>query len=911
MPSFTSIKSGSSFQGRDAELIEMSDEIKKVKVGDRTVATASYWYNRKWLAKRFFADKAVGLDDEGLERLADEEGLPERCPASLWALKQVEKERRDIFLDSGLSFSSKMVDQVRDLADLDADSVPGAYQVPYLNGPTGSGKTMLVRIYSASVGKAYFPVLCTGDDELMLTKKLKGKKDLRASVRTEEIKKRAEFGVFETKEAQLEFLRELKRNGGGATLESHLDAFKSIDLDSWDRVAEFNGFPSDQSFSGIYVYGEAELAARIPMGVVTNFDEFGLATGAVQADIRELFFDRAEMTPGVNAVFTTTDNPAGEKYFNRTPIAGDNASRLQFRPIPLPSPDELVPDVCRSLGHKIDVEEANDRLLADIFCSTTPGLEERRPSILRDGASMDQEVIPPAKLVGGGRKTGAAGRGQDEEAVKFFKDILGDDGEKYFPEDNREKLLSKLLTREQAIGLSMRIVSLFNRVYRHVNEATGPLNPKFYNHDSANAPEFSRRTLRSICVGVENRMRDLLEEMKDGKVNVPEQMSLCVQKSIESYIFKQIDFRSAPSGTTIDGDNGRKAARESRPVISQIIKDSGLGWKDLTDLFAPEQGGWIETEAARAFGFSNPETKAPDGYDKVVATAEEMSKEIRPQDTVVRLKLGDNVVFLPMGDAGISPGVNSFDSKRLYTSLDPTSDGLSLEQLMQKLDKYEAGEMGGVNEQPVLDAISKVSGGYPSDNDLSNLADHIKNIQGGKPSEEVDVAVQWGGDIVKVSGGNGIYLIPLGGAKAVVLDYDPVAKKTSTGERVPVTKVSVLEGREQIAEFVAHRVIEGKSPGFEIPGVGGRNHVALAFMAPTAKPMTVRMSPDGKNIVAERGVGAAENVTVRRDVGKGVGGASLDGADEVARPAAPLPGVKPTAAVKPRKKQVYHKPDGR
>lgn len=868
----------------------MTEEIRKVRVGDRTVAVASYWYNRNWLVKKLFPEQAEGLDDAGLKNLGDEQGLPERCPGSLWALNQVKKERRDVFIDSGLSFSSKIADQVKDLADLDSDSVPGAYQVPYLNGPTGSGKTMMVRIYAAAVGKAYFPVLCTGDDELMLTKKLKGKKDLRASVRTEEMKKRAEFGVFETKDALLSFLRALRKNGAGDTLESHQAAFRKISQTDWDFTAEANGFPGDDSFSGIYVYGEAELAARIPMGVVVNFDEFGLATGAVQADIRELFFDRSnELTPGVNATFTTTDNPAGEKYFNRTPIAGDNASRLQFRPVPLPGPDELVPDVARSFGYKVEVEDANRRLLGDSFCSTTPGLEEVRPSMLKDHAGMDKDVIPPSKLMAGAEK--------GKDANQFFRNILGDEADTYFPDSKQEKILPKFLTPEQGVNLSMRLVSLFCRVYKHVNDPTGPLNPKFYNHDSANAPEFSRRTLRSICSGIENRMRDLLEEIKDGgKVNVPEQLALCVQKSAESYIFKQLDFRTAPTGTTIDGDSTRKAARESRPVISQIMRDSGLGWGDLKDLFAPAQGGWIEEDLSKSLAGNNVGKVG----QEIVATGMAMVNEMKPQDSLIRIKLGEESFYLTAGRGFTESG--GMEAKVLYKYLDPVSEGLSEAQLQQMFGEYKLavshpdGLTGG--EIAIFDAALKISEQGFSEGDHDRIAERMAGAGGG----DIKLGAKWGSDIAKSTGGSGIYVLALGKGRAIAFDHDP------SGGEEGKTVAKAFQNTEELVSFLSKAVTRGDAPGFSLDGTN-RVHRTIIFLNPSSKALYVRHGQDG-DVQYGRGVPDAKDAGVEV---KAFGGSVRETQTAQTNIAASPDDVAKVSKIKKpavsRKKQVYQRKD--
>jgi hypothetical protein len=874
----------------------MSEEIKRVKVGDRSVAVSSYWYNRNWLVKNLFPDEAEGLDDAGLKKLGDDQGLPVRCPGSIWALNQVRKERRDVFVDMKLSFSSKMVDQVKDLADLDADSLPGAYQVAYLNGPTGSGKTMMVRIFCATVGKAYFPVLCTGDDELMLTKKLKGKKDLRASIRTEEMRKRAEYGVFETKDALLAYLRALRKNGAGDTLESHVDAFKKISQTDWDFVAESNGFPSDDSFSGIYVYGEAELAARIPMGVAVNFDEFGLATGAVQADIRELFFDRSsDLTPGVNAVFFTTDNPAGEKYFNRTPIAGDNASRLQFRTVPLPGPDELVPDVCRSFGHKVEVTEANSRLLEDSFCSTTPGLEESRPSILKDAVGMDKDVIPPSKLMGGG--------GKNEDPHEFFRKALGDEANTYFPDSKDDRILSKFLSREQAVNLSMRLVSFFCRIYKHVNDPTGPLNPKLYDHDSANAPEFSRRTLRSICTGVENRVRDLVEEIKDGeKVNVSEQLALCVHKSVESYILKQLDFRAAPTGTTVDGDSTRKAARESRPVISQVVRDSGLAWGDLKELFAPAQGGWVEEDLTKSFGLGKG---SEDVLKNVCESAAQMGNEMKPQDSLLRIKTGDEVIYLPVGRE-TGGGQSGLEAKMLYRLLDPNSDGLSSAQLDGMLADYRQGGRSG--ENAIFDAAIRIAEMPETGTGTSALATRVPQ----KESGEIDLAARWGGEIAKTSGGSGIYLVGLGGGRAVAFDFDPSERRG--GDKVGRVVGVSLNSAEEIVAFLSDAVVEGSSPGFSVDGTN-RAHRNIHFLYPTAAPLHIKREgrgfscardiPEGDLTKTHEGNTPQSKTTVSVSEAGSVRLSDAGVQEDSPR------GIKPPKTTKTsvRKKQVYHKRD--
>lgn len=866
----------------------MTEEVRRVKVGDRTVATASYWYNRNWLVKKLFSDQAEGLDAEGLKRLGDEQGLPERCPGSLWALQQVLKERRDVFIDSGLSFSSKIADQVRDLADLDADSVPGAYQVPYLNGPTGSGKTMMVRIYAAAVGKAYYPVLCTGDDELMMTKKLKGKKDLRASVRTEEMKKRAEFGVFETKDALLSFMRSLRKNGAGSTLESHQAAFQKTSQTDWDFTAEANGFPGDESFSGIYVYGEAELAARIPMGVVVNFDEFGLATGAVQADIRELFFDRSnDLTPGVNATFTTTDNPAGEKYFNRTPIAGDNASRLQFRPVPLPGPDELVPDVARSFGYKVEVEDANKRLLSDSFCSTTPGLEEVRPSMLKDHEGMDRDVIPPAKFLAANDKT--------KDANQFFREILGDQADTYFPEVKHEKVLSKFLTSEQGVNLSMRLVSLFCRVYKHVNDPTGPLNPKFYNHDSSNSPEFSRRTLRSICSGVENRMRDLLEEIKDGgKTNVPEQLSLCVQKAAESYIFKQLDFRTAPTGTTVDGDSTRKAARESRPVISQIIRDSGLGWGDLKELFAPAQGGWISEDIAKSF----PSKQHGKGAEELASAGMAMVNEMKPQDSLIRFKIGPESFYLTANKDFAENG--GLEAKALYKFLDPVSEGLSEGQLKEMLSQYKEQRSSAAGlpnfGNAIFDATLRISEEGFEGGGHDKIADRI----GRGKSSDIQFGAKWGSEIAKSTGGSGIYVLALGKGRSVAFDHDP------SGGEEGKTVARVLDNPEELVCFISKAVTQGDAPGFSLEGTN-RTHRTVNFLNPSSRCLYVRKTEEGVAFGREIPEAAEVGIDPRLNEQDPVAGTHQNKPAEVARAISTISKIKKPGVTK--KKHVYQKRD--
>lgn len=826
MPSYTSIKSGASFQGRDAELAEMVEEIKEIRVGDRSVAVASYWYNRDWLVRHFFPEESRGLDSEGLRSLGDEKGLPSRCPASLWALSQVEKERQDLFVHSGLSFTRKMVRQVNDLAGLDADSQPGAYKVPYLNGPTGSGKTMLVRVYSAGLGKAYFPILCTNDNDEMLTKKLVGQVSLRVGVRTEEMKKRANYGVFETKDALLSFLRALKQAGGGDTLESHLQAMRNIGPEEWDSIAAANGFPSDQSFAGTFVLGEAALAARIPGGVVVNFDELGLVSETLQAAVRDGFSDRSEVHRyGVNHVFTTTDNPPGAKYLNRTQLSGDTASRLQFITVDLPGPEEMVPDVCKGLGHRIDAEESRKRMMGDPKCATTPGLEEPRQPILDDREGMDADILPPPDVI---RRTAAVD--SERDPVKFFKGLLGDQGDKYFPDkvEGDEQFMPALLSREQAVNLSMRIVSLFSRAYQQLNEPTGALNPRFYSHESSNSPELSRRTLRSICSSIEDQVRGAVERAKGGEqVNMSECLSMAVMKSLETYVFKQVDFRAAPTGTTLEGESSRKAARESRPVISQIVRDSGLGWGDLMELFAPAQVGWIEEEVGRMLGGADKKSNA-----KVTAAAAAVTREMRPQDSIIKISAGGEAIFVPVG---VGEGeVARIDGMLLYRTLDPHNDGITLDQLRARIESHEAKAVG--ESEPLLEFISQASKEGGLGGDADNLAARLA-------SGKFEIGCKWGADMAKSNSGVGAYLIALGGGKALALDYgiDP-SKKT------PEVQWKLLEGRDEMAAFVCRTVLDRDAPGFCVPGEKERKHTTLTLIRPTGGVMRVAKGEDGLEV---------------------------------------------------------------
>lgn len=876
MPSYMSIKSGASFQGRDAELAEMVEEIKDIQVGDRSVAVASYWYNREWLVKHFFPEESRGLDGEGLRSLGDERGLPSRCPASLWALSQVEKERQDLFVNSGLSFTRKMVRQVNDLAGLDADSQPGSYKVPYLNGPTGSGKTMLVRVYSASLGKAYFPILCTNDNDEMLTKKLTGQVSLRVGVRTDEMKKRANYGVFETKDALLSFLRELKQAGGGDTLESHLNAMRNIGTEEWDGIAASNGFPSDQSFAGTFVLGEAALAARIPGGVVVNFDELGLVSETLQASVRDGFSDRSEVHRyGVNHIFTTTDNPPGAKYLNRTQLSGDTASRLQFITVDLPGPEEMVPDVCKGLGHRIDAEESRKRMMGDPKCATTPGLEEPRQPILDDREGMDADILPPSNVI---RKMAAVEAELDP--VKFFKTLIGDQGGKYFPDKmtEGEQFMPALLSREQAVNLSMRIVSLFSRAYQQLNEPTGALNPRFYSHESTNSPELSRRTLRSICSSIEDQMRGAIDRSKEGeRVNMPECLSMSVMKSLETYVFKQVDFRAAPTGTTLEGESSRKAVRESRPVISQIVRDSGLGWGDLMELFAPAQVGWVEGEVVRMFGVEDKKDLA-----KISGAAGEIAREMNPQDSILKVSVGDEIIFIPVGVEGGGGGdIPKIDGMLLYRTLDPHNDGITLDQLRARIEAHETSP--GVDGEPLLDFIAQAAKEEGIGSGAENLAARLD-------SGKAEIGCKWGGDMSKSNSGVGAYLIALGGGKALALDYgvDPVRK-------APEVQWKLLNGRDEMASFVCSTVLDRDAPGFCVPGEKVRKHTTLTLIRPTGAVMRVAKGKAGLEVgqdIPEANFGDAR--------------AAAPGVKAAVAPLAKVSGPAPSlGGAKTRKKQTY------
>ncbi len=881
MPSYTSIKTKASFQGRDAELAEQVEEIREVKVGDRSVAVASYWYNREWLTRHFFPEESEGLDSKGLNELADKQGLPSRCPASLWALSQVERERQDLFVHSGLSFTRKLVRQVIDLANLDADSQPGAYKVPYINGPTGSGKTMLVRVYSAAIGKAYYPILCTNDNDEMLTKKLVGQVSLRVGVRTEEMKKRANYGVFETKNAMLAFMRALKKNGGGDTLESHTQAMQNVSPEEWDEMAGFNGFPSDQSFAGTFVMGEAALAAKIPGGVVVNFDEVGLVSETLQAVVRDGFSDRSEVHKyGVNHTFTTTDNPPGGKYLNRTQLSGDTAARLNFITVDLPGPEEMVPDVCRGLGHKVEAEESRKRMMSDPKCATTPGLEESRRPILDDHEGMDADILPPPEIMS---KTGTTEA--EKDPANFFRKLLGEDGEKFFPTDSKgDQAMPSLLSREQAVNLSMRIVSFFSRAYQQLNEPTGALNPRFYSHDSSNTPEFSRRTLRSICSSIEDQMRGVSEKVKGGEqVNMGEALSLSVMRSLETYIFKQVDFRAAPTGTTLEGESNRKAARESRPVISQLVRDSGLGWGELVELFAPAQMGWIEDEVGQIFGGRIDKPT----LSKVGAVAAELGREMKPQDSMIRVAVDGEAIFIPVAHGGLGDEVSRIDGMLLYKTLDPHNDGITIDDLRQRLQQHGEGALRGGQTEPLLDFITSAASSTGLPRDAEAVSARLK-------TSKVDVACKWGGDTAKINSGVGAYLIALGGEKAIALDYGINASK-----KTPEVQWKLLEGRDEIAAFVCSSVLDRDAPGFCVPGEKSRKHTNLTLIQ--AEDKILRVADNNGKVEVTRTVPMIDIPLERGPSDKG------GGKTEVVTRQAKIPSQAPklSTAGKARKKQTY------
>lgn len=875
MPSYTSIKSGSSFQGRDAELVEMLEEVVEKRIGDRSVAVGSYWYNREWLVRQFFPQESRGLDSEGLKNLGDAKGLPSRCPASLWSMSQVEKERRELFIHAGLSFSRKMVRQTNQLAELFADSRPGAYKVPYLNGPTGSGKTILARIVPALMGVAYFPVLCTSDADEMLTKKLVGQVSLRVGVRTEEMKKRANYGVFETKESLLSFMRALKKHGGENTLESHLEAMRDIGPEDWDGIAADNGFPSDQAFAGTFVLGEAALAAKIPGGVWVNFDELGLVPETLQANVRDGFSDRSEVHRfGVNHFFATTDNPPGGKFTNRVQLSGDTASRVIFVSMDLPGAEEMVPIVCQGLGYQIDAEESWTRMTADAKCSTTPGLEEMRRTILDDREGMDADLLPPADVVQRSEAVEA-----EKNPIKFFKTILGEWGDKHFTGTMEATggQARALLSREQAVNLSMRIVSFFRRAYQQLNDPTGALNPRFYNHESANSPELSVRTYSSICASFEDQMRGAVGRARDGEqVNMPECLGLAVMKSLETYILNQVDFRAAPTGTTLEGESSRKAARESRPVISQILRDSGLGWGDLQELFAPAQVGWIEEEVSRMFDVGKGDKKS---LSKITNGAGEIARDMSPQDSILKISTTSEAIFIPIGGAG--GDIPKVDGMLLYRTLDPHNDGITREQLREKLDNHEGKpDKGG---DALLDFILTAADTYGIGGTSEALADRLG-------ARETTVGCKWGGDLAKSNSGVGAYLVPLGGGKAIALDYG-----VNPSKKTPEVQWKLLEGRDEIAEFVCSAVLDRDAPGFCVPGDKARKHTSLTLVRPTGGVMRFSKGEDGVEV--GRTIPEAKNLgeRTRDDVKKD-------------SPTTPLPSKLPPSAIssaKGRKKQTY------
>jgi hypothetical protein len=266
---------------------------------------------------------------------------------------------------------------------------------------------------------------------------------------------------------------------------------------------------------------------------------------------------------------------------------------------------------------------------------------------------------------------------------------------------------------------------------------------------------------------------------------------------------------------------------------------------------------------------------------KVSAAAAEIAREMKPQDSLVKVSTKGEAIFVPV-ELGAGDELSRIDGALLYRTLDPHNDGITKEQLKERLEQYSKSGGG----EPLLDFIMSAAA-------AEGVGSNSEALGGRLSSGASDISCKWGGDLAKTNSGCGIYLIPLGGGRAVAIDYgiNPSQKK-------PEISWTMLEGRDQISEFVCATVLDRDSPGFSVPGQDRiRKHTTLTLVKPTGGVLRVAAKDEGIEIgnslpPADRDVKAAEaNKTGQRQALQ----------EENARP---LP-KSTVAPAKTKKKQVY------
>lgn len=639
MPDFTYLETTFERPQKALDDAERFTGYSKVRVGGHMILKTSPTYNRGWLARQFYRNSVLseeghaaleGKDVSALSlsdwsAVADADGMPPVCVASLWAVENVKNTRAQFF--ANVALSNHEMNLIQMLADQDADARPGKYRPIILEGDAGCGKTQAVISYAALTGKPYMEVRGLADDDRALTDKLEGGDAPSTDTRSVVMKDCAYYGIFDTSPqkagavpwegigvaAMAEFYRacgSLIKSGAAVDMFS---AYQAIPDQEWDKIAKIAGMPEPGDAIAVKKLGDAERGRRIPGGAIVNFDEINMFSEFTEIRATNNFNNHSRYDQ-IGLCYTGTMNPPSEKFPNRRYLAYDSLSRVEVRSAQKPALEQVTDIALRFLGYS--------------------GTSEER--------KREQLLI--------------------SEALASDNDLTADDRAGLIKLREKKRSYHQLLTEKSAAAISLSLASF----HCMVEAQTGPdskLHPSDYG-STASPGTIDLRTLidsffgtlgpalvrKAVAIKPELAAAMSFSSPAEGQeflgVLTPKAVAEVVHSSLRRAYVQRLTFSKPDLDSGITPNAKFKAKDSSLPVLEELINQNGCSVSALEKAIeinraesAPE---WAREIARTVSGQVNDKAANPRGLLEAIAEqAPELADAIARKDENIGKKAED------------------------------------------------------------------------------------------------------------------------------------------------------------------------------------------------------------------------------------------------------------------------------
>lgn len=634
MPSFSYI--GTSFErSKDAvEDIERFENYSLIEIAGKRLIRTGQNYNRGWMARHFHSGNALNTNPEEVvsgkpvdeftfddwAKVADAEGLPETCPASLWGIENVHENRAKFF--ANVVLSKHEMNLIGMLATSHANGRPGKYRPTILEGDAGCGKTQAALAFAALCGMPYMEAKGVADDDKAGIVVLEGGDAPKTKTRGAVMKSLAHYGIFETPKGMAEFYRtcgQLIKDGKAKNVKS---AFSRITDSQWHDIAGIEGMPDEGDAIAVQVLGLAEIGRRMPGGALINFDEINMFSEFMEGRVMG-YFNNHNKKDQAGTCFVGTMNPPSEKFPNRRALAYDSLSRVEVRSAQKPDLEQVTDLTMRFFGYS---GSSDDRVA--------------EADMINKALSSDKDL-------------------SDAERAGFMK------------MRDRNAIYTQLLTEKAAGSIAASIAEFHCRV-EPMTTPGGQLHPSDYGSDASPAPVDLRTIIDSFFGGLGNGLADKALELKPELVATiglnsaasGEDFVSCLTKPAiadvvcktlrESYV-DRLNFCKPSMGRAITKDAQFSPKDSSLPILNQLLKDCGLtpaALAKVIEINRPESAPEWAMQMAKTFSQEpNPKNANPRGFLKAIEKqSPELADAIATKDERLALDKGchlNDVVLVP------------------------------------------------------------------------------------------------------------------------------------------------------------------------------------------------------------------------------------------------------------------------